>query len=244
MRFDYLYRSTRRTLPSRSSLVIERFCCVILPASQPAAHSPTMIHRSGVSMFHDLSRQLRRLMKEGARPNLGQRHSPLSRPERNVIRLKNVSDVRDRLLMNRGAQMHATSVARGDGCAIAMLDQRGVVHAWHDSLPGATTSGFNIVGAHVSQFYLPQDIALLRPDRGLIAACLHGSNTRQGWHRRPNGSIVWGVTVIEPIHLEGSELHGYSHVTRFAQDPGTRAIADVRPVPRPYSALHAAMAAA
>ena len=193
-------------------------------------------------MFHDLSRQLRRLMKD-ARPNLGQRHSSLSRPERNVIRLKNVS-VRDCLLMNRGARMHATSVARGDGCAIAILDQRGKVHAWHDSLPGATSSGFSIVGAHVSQLYLPQDIALLRPDRGLIAACLHGSNTRQGWHRRPNGSIVWGVTVIEPIHLQGGELHGYSHVTRFAQDPRTRAIADVRPVPRPYSALHAAMAAA
>lgn len=194
-------------------------------------------------MFHDLSRQLTRLMKEGARPNFGQRHSSRSQPERNVIRLKNVADVRDRLLMKRGAQMHATSVERGDGCAIAILDQRGVVHAWHDSLPGATSFDFRIVGTHVSQFYLPQDIALLRPDRGLIAASLHGSNTRQGWHRRPNGSIVWGVTVIEPIHLESGELYGYSHVTRFAQDPRTRVIADITPAPRPYS-FHGAMAAA
>lgn len=195
-------------------------------------------------MFHDLSRQLRRLMNEAARPNLGQRHSSRSRSERNVIRLKNVTDVRDHSLMKRGAQMHATSVERGDGCAIAILDQRGVVHAWHDSLPGATAFDFRIIGTHVSQFYLAQDIALLRPDRGLVAAGLHGSNTRQGWHRRPNGSIVWGVTVIEPIHRESGELYGYSHVTRFAQDPRTEVMADIRPVPQPYSAFHGAMAAA
>jgi hypothetical protein len=33
-------------------------------------------------------------------------------------------------------------------------------------------------------------------------------------------------------------------VTRFAQDPRTRAIADVRSMPRQYSAFHGAMAAA
>jgi hypothetical protein len=204
-------------------------------------------------MLHDLSRHLRRLMKEAARPNLGQRHSSRSLSGHNVIRLKNVSNAtsvpapfvwRNRLLMNRGARMHATSVERGDGCAIAVLDQRGVVRAWHDTLPGAAAFDFKIIGTHVSQFYLPQDVTLLRPDRGLIAASLHGSNTQQGWHRRADGSIFWGVTVIEPIYLDGGELYGYSHVTRFAQDPRCSVQADVRPAPRPYSAFHGAMAAA
>lgn len=235
----------------RSSLAIERFCCVILPASQPAAHSSLTIHRSGVFMLHDLSRQLRRLMKEAAPSNFGQRHSSLSPSERNVIRLRNVSDAdrapfgwRNRLLIKRGARMHATSVERGDGCAIAILDRRGVVHAWHDSLPGAAAFDFKTIGAHVSQFYLPQDVALLRPDRGLIAACLHGSDTRQGWHRRPNGSVFWGITVIEPIYLESGGLNGYSHVTRFAEDPRVRVPADVRDVPPKYSAFHGAVAVA
>jgi hypothetical protein len=204
-------------------------------------------------MLHDLSRQLRRLMKDAARANSGQRQSSRSSSEHNVIRLKNVSGAaavrspfgsRNRLLMTRGARMHATSVERGDGCAIAILDQRGLVHAWHDSLPGATAFDFRIIGAHVAQFYLAQDVALLRPDRSLIAASLHGSNTQQGWYRRPDGSIFWGVTVIEPMHLEGGELYGYSHVTRFAQDPRTRVVADIRVVPRPYSPFHGAMAAA
>lgn len=191
-------------------------------------------------MFHDLSRQLRRLMNSSG-----------SLPERNVIRLRNVTDLatvrapwRNRLLMKRGARMHTTSVERGDGCAIAILDDRGMVHAWHDSLPGATTFDFRILGAHVSQFYLPQDVALFRPNRDLIAACLHGSTTQQGWHRRPCGAIFWGVTVIEPIFLASGALNGYSHVTRFAQDPPRQALADVRRVPRQYSAFQGAVAAA
>lgn len=204
-------------------------------------------------MLHDLSRQLRRLMKDASRSNLGQRLSSPSLPEGNVIRLKNVPGAgsvrppigwRNRLLMKRGARMHATSVGRGDGCAIAILDHRGMVHAWHDSLPGATAFDFRIIGTHVSQFYLPQDVALLRPDRGLIAAGMHGSDTQQGWHRRPGGSVFWGVTVIQPIHLQNGELYGYSHVTRFAQDPRGRAVADVRPVPRQYSGFQGAIAAA
>jgi hypothetical protein len=203
-------------------------------------------------MLHDLSRQLRRLMKQAARSNFGQRQSSRSPSERNVIRLKNVTEAacsgkpfgwRNRLLTKRGARMHATSVERGDGCAIAILDQRGVVHAWHDSLPGAMAFNFRILGAHVSQFYLPQDVALLRPNRDLIAASLHGSNSKQGWHRRPGGSIFWGVTVIEPIHLENGELYGYSHVTRFAQDPRERAFTEVS-APRRYATFHGAIAAA
>ena len=192
-------------------------------------------------------------MKEAARPTFGQRHPSRSLPEGNVIRLKNVAGEtssqarfgwRNRLLIKRGARMHTTSVERGDGCAIAILDQRGVVHAWHDSLPGAAAFDFRIVGAHVSQFYLAQDVALLRPDRGLIAASLHGSETQQGWHRRPGGSVIWGVTIIKPIHLKSGELHGYSHVTRFARDPRCRAVAGIRIAPRQFASFQGAMAAA
>ena len=204
-------------------------------------------------MFHDLSRQLRRLMKESARPNTGRRIPSSSLQEGNVIRLKNVPGAatartrgswRNHLLVAQGARMHATSIERSDGCAIAMLDHRGVVHAWHDSLPDAMAFNFRIVGTHVSQFYLPQDVVLLRPDRDLFAACLHGSTTQQGWRRRPNGSIFWAVTIIQPIYLESGALNGYSHVTRFAQDPRGRAPAEARDAARQYSSFDGAIAAA
>ena len=204
-------------------------------------------------MLHDLSRQFRRLMNKAARPNSGRRPSSPLLTARNVIRLKNVTDAasvptslewRNRLLIKRGARMHTTSVGRGDGCAIAILDHRGVVHAWHDSLPGAMAFDFRILGSHVSQFYVPQDVALLRPNRNLSAASVNGSNTQHGWHRRPGGSIVWGITIIEPIHLDSGELYGYSHVTRFARDPRDRVLANVTPPPRNYSAFIGALAAA
>ena len=225
---------------------IEQFCCVLLPALQPAAHSPPTPHAAESLVFHDLSRQLRQLMKQSAPSNGGRRLYSRTPPERNDIRVRNVTAFgwRNSLLVERGALMHATSVERGDGCAIAVLDQRGVVHAWHDSLPGATAFDFRIIGAHVSQYYLARDIALLRPDRDLLSACLHGSTTQQGWYRRPGGSIFWATTVIEPIYLESAELGGYSHVTRFAQDPCVRARAEVRAVPRQYSICHGAIAAA
>ncbi|MFC4312406.1 hypothetical protein ACFPN2_25205 [Steroidobacter flavus] len=174
-------------------------------------------------MLNGLSRQLRRLLKETTRPNLRQR---------------------SRLLIKLGAQIHATSVDRSDGCAIAILDHCGVVRAWHDSLPGATAFDLRIIGAHVLQFYLPHDVALLRPDRDLLAARLHGSTTQHRWHRRPNGSIFWAVTVIEPIYLENGELNGYSHVTRLAHDPRGRPPAEIRDAPRQFSSFQGAIAAA
>lgn len=203
-------------------------------------------------MLHDLSLQLMRLMTQSTRPRAGQRACPASLPEGNVIKLKNTDlpaaraggTWRNHLLMERGARMHAASVERSDGCAIAMLDHRGVVHAWHDSLPGAPAFDFGVLGVHLSQFYLPQDVALLRPDRDLRAACLHGSATQRGWRRRPGGLIFWAATVIQPLHLDNGELNGYSYVTRFAQAPRGRAPSEARNVPHQYSTFQGAAAAA
>ncbi|HEY0940262.1 MAG TPA: hypothetical protein VGE08_09215 [Steroidobacter sp.] len=115
--------------------------------------------------------------------------------------------------------MHATSLERGDRCSIAMLDSRGMVVAWHDSLHGAALFDHRIIGTHVSQFYPAADVALQRADRQLKIASILGADTREGWYRRANGSVFWGVTVIEALQLKNGELHGYSHVTRPSRDP-------------------------
>lgn len=202
-------------------------------------------------MLHDLSRQLRRLLNEATRSN-GHRDPNHPESEGNVIRLRNTSiaasyrkphDWQQRSLTKLGARMYATSLERGDGCSIAILDSSGLVVAWHDTLPGAATLDFGVIGIHVSQFYLAQDVAFQRPNRRLDAACLNGTDTQQGWHRRPDGSIFWGVTVIEAMRLKNGELHGYSHVTRHLQDPHQRVLADAR-APRQYSACFGAVAVA
>jgi hypothetical protein len=140
--------------------------------------------------------------------------------------------------------MHRASLERGDRCSIAILDSRGMVIAWHDTLPGSKTLDLRITGVHVSQFYLPHDVTFRRADRGLTAACVHGSDTQHRWHRRPGGSIFWADTVIEAMRLKGGELNGYSHVTRHAQDPGARVLVDARRAPRQYSVCYGATAVA
>ncbi len=140
--------------------------------------------------------------------------------------------------------MHATSVERGDDCSIAILDNRGVVVSWHDNLPGAATFDFGVIGTHVSQFYLAHEVAFQRADCRLNAASLHGSDTQQGWRRRPDGAIFWGVTVIEAMRLKTGEIHGYSHVTRYSREPRELVLASVGRAPREYPACYGATAVA
>ena len=203
-------------------------------------------------MLNHLSRRLRHLLKEASRSN-GIRHQSqrLSKHDQS-IRLPNVVASRrhagpqawpQRLLVKKGARMHATSLERGDNCSIAILDSRGVVVAWHDSLPDAGIFDRGVIGSHVSQFYPAEDVALQRADRQLNVASVHGSDTREGWYRRANGSIFWGVTVIESLQLANGDLHGYSHVTRYSRDPCNHAHVSAWRMPQQYS-LSSGMAAA
>jgi hypothetical protein len=124
-----------------------------------------------------------------------------------------------RLLMKRGAQIFTTSLDRGDRCAIAILDDKGMVISWHDYLPNARAHDYRVVSRHMSQFYLPEDIALRLPTRHLSIASAHGVDTHLGWRRRPSGEVFWGVTVIHTVLSKEGELLGYSHVTRTLRGP-------------------------
>lgn len=124
------------------------------------------------------------------------------------------ADWRRQLLSARGRQIHISSVERHDRCAVAILDAKGIVIAWHDLLPYARPSDPGVLSRHMSQFYLPTDIAIHVPTRHLSIAAEHGVDTQRGWRRRPSGEIFWGVTVMRSILMSDGELLGYSHVTR------------------------------
>jgi hypothetical protein len=151
------------------------------------------------------------------------------------------ADWRRRLLAARGQQIHTTSVERADRCAIAILDTRGIVIAWHDHLPHALAYDPSVLSRHMSQFYLPDEIALSVPARHLSIAAEHGVDTQRGWRRRPGGEIFWGVTVMQSILLSDGELLGYSHVTRSLHAPAQHIFRPLRPA-LPRSASFAAMA--
>lgn len=148
---------------------------------------------------------------------------------------------RRRVLAERGQQIHSTSVERADRCAIAILDAKATVIAWHDHLPQARPYDPGVLGRHVSQFYLPDDIALHVPARHLSIAAEYGVDTQRGWRRRPGGAIFWGVTVMQSILLSDGELLGYSHVTRSMHAPARHLSRPLRAGP-PRTASLAVMA--
>ncbi len=128
------------------------------------------------------------------------------------------------------------SVERNDRCAIAILDATGIVMFWHDHLPRARPYDPGVLSRHMSQFYLPDEIALHVPGRHLSIAAEHGADTQRGWRRRPSGEIFWGVTVLQSILLGDGELLGYSHVTRLVRGPAQHLSRTLRPaLPRTAS---------
>jgi len=138
------------------------------------------------------------------------------------------ADWRRHFLAARGQQIHTASVERADRCAIAILDARGIVIAWHDHLPHARPYDPGVLSRHMSQFYLPTDVALHVPARHLSIAAEHGADTQRGWRRRPGGDIFWGVTVMQSILLSDGELLGYSHVTRSLFAPAQQIFRPLR----------------
>jgi hypothetical protein len=128
-------------------------------------------------------------------------------------------DWRHRVLAARGEQIRSASLHQNDRSAVAILDARGIVISWHDNLPRARPYDLGVLSRHVSQFYLPDDVALHVPARHLTIAAKYGVDTQRGWRRRPAGETFWGVTIMQSILLSDGELLGYSHVTRVVRAP-------------------------
>lgn len=98
--------------------------------------------------------------------------------------------------------------------AIYMLDPAGHVTSWN---PGAERfkgySAGEVMGAHFSQFYTPEDRAAGRPERALAAAAEAGRFEAEGWRLRKDGTRFWAHVVIDPIR-RGNELIGFAKITR------------------------------
>ena len=99
--------------------------------------------------------------------------------------------------------------------AIAMLDPDGVVKSWN---PGARhVQGYEpreIIGAHFSRFYTPEDRGLGLPKAALEIAARDGKFEGEGWRVRKDGTRFWAHVVIDPIRKSGGELVGFAKITR------------------------------
>ncbi|MGB6116333.1 MAG: PAS domain S-box protein, partial [Comamonas sp.] len=99
--------------------------------------------------------------------------------------------------------------------AIFMLDLDGRVKSWNagaERIKGYTES--EILGAHFSRFYTPEDISNGNPARALHTARTTGRFEDEGWRVRKDGSRFWAMVVVDAIHNESGKLIGFAKITR------------------------------
>jgi PAS domain S-box-containing protein len=100
--------------------------------------------------------------------------------------------------------------------AIFLLDPTGHVQSWNKG--AQRLKGYRpveIIGEHISRFYLPGDVAKGLPERELEIAQRDGRYEDEGWRVRKDGSCFWANVVVAPLRDPRSgTLLGFSKVTR------------------------------
>ena len=112
-------------------------------------------------------------------------------------------------------QMFRTLLDGVKDYAVYMLDREGRVVTWNSG--AARINGYQaeeIIGKHVSCFYVASDLERNRPAEALHQAATTGHFEEHGWRVRKDGSTFWANVVITPLHDGNGGLSGYSKVVR------------------------------
>jgi PAS domain S-box-containing protein len=99
--------------------------------------------------------------------------------------------------------------------AIFMLNPSGQVTSWNEG--AERIKGYRadeIIGRHISTFYVPEDVASRKPARALAVARQRGRYEEEGWRLRRDGSRFMANVLITAIHDESGQLQGFAKVTR------------------------------
>jgi len=103
--------------------------------------------------------------------------------------------------------------------AIVTLDADGMVRSWNAGAQRLKQySEAEILGAPVSRFYIPEDVASRRPQRGLATAVERGEYRDEAWRVRKDGTRFWSSIAITPIRDDDGQLIGFSEVIRDMTD--------------------------
>lgn len=103
--------------------------------------------------------------------------------------------------------------------AIYMLDPIGRVQSWNagaERIKGYRAA--EIIGAHFSCFYEPEEREWGKPDRQLQACAVAGRFEDEGWRMRKDGSRFWASVVMTALRDEAGQLRGFAQVVRDISD--------------------------
>jgi PAS domain S-box-containing protein len=99
--------------------------------------------------------------------------------------------------------------------AVYMLSPEGVVTSWNAG--ARRIKGYDaaeIIGGHVSRFYLEEDVEASKPWSELAIAREHGRAEDEGWRVRKDGSKFWARVVVTALHSPDGRLSGFAKVTQ------------------------------
>ncbi|MFC3942655.1 PAS domain-containing sensor histidine kinase [Pseudomonas gingeri NCPPB 3146 = LMG 5327] len=103
--------------------------------------------------------------------------------------------------------------------AIYMIDPQGIIVSWNSG--ARRFKGYQeteILGAHFSCFYTPEDRRDGLPARALDTALREGRFEGEGWRVRKDGTRFWCHVVIDPIRDPRGGLLGFAKITRDLTD--------------------------
>jgi PAS domain S-box-containing protein len=99
--------------------------------------------------------------------------------------------------------------------AVFMVDANGMVRSWNSGaelIKGYTAD--EVIGRHISTFYIPEERDAGKPARLLGIAEREGRVEEEGWRMRKDGSRFWADVVITALRDGAGELVGFVKVTR------------------------------
>jgi PAS domain S-box-containing protein len=99
--------------------------------------------------------------------------------------------------------------------AIFMLDTDGRVASWNAG--AAALKGYSaseIIGQHVSRFYLAEEAHTGKAERELTTAASTGRFEEEDWRVRKDGTRFWASVVISAVRNGEGKLLGFTKVTR------------------------------
>jgi PAS domain S-box-containing protein len=102
-----------------------------------------------------------------------------------------------------------------EGYAVMVLDCDGFVRLCNRGVERLCGYGpGEVVGAHLSLFYLADEHAAGAPDRDLARTAAAGRLETEGWRRRKDGTRFWAINTFTALRGEGGELDGFGAITR------------------------------
>src|SRR5690349_15315425 len=87
--------------------------------------------------------------------------------------------------------------------AIFMIDPEGNIISWNQG--AETIKGYKeeeIIGKHISLFYIDEEIKLGEPSFNLSMAKQYGRYEREGWRKKKDGTLFWANVVFTALYSE------------------------------------------